>query len=197
MSSCNLFIFWQMSKGTTSYRIKDESALYFLTCATVEWIDVFTKLKYKEVFTESVNYCIENKGLNIRGWVLMSNHFHFIAHAEDGFALSGIIRDMKKHITKEILELLKSEQDSRSTWLLAEMKKAGTANSKKQTYQLWRNDNHPIQLYKAKTIIQKLNYIHFNPVEDGIVDYPEEYTYSSAKDYKGLKGLIKVESIYG
>jgi hypothetical protein len=77
------------------------------------------------------------------------------------------------------------------------MKKAGTANSKKQTYQLWRNDNHPIQLYKAKTIIQKLNYIHFNPVEDGIVDYPEEYTYSSAKDYKGLKGLIKVESIYG
>jgi hypothetical protein len=39
-----------MSKGTTSYRIKDESALYFLTCATVEWIGVFTKLKIQRSF---------------------------------------------------------------------------------------------------------------------------------------------------
>ena len=186
-----------MSKGTTSYRIKDESALYFLTCATVEWMDVFTKRKYKEVFTESVNYCIENKGLVIRGWVLMTNHFHFIAHAEDGFELSGIIRDMKKHISKEVIKMLETEPDGRSKWLLEEMKKAGAANSKKQTYQLWRNDNHPIELYKAKTIIQKLNYIHFNPVEEGIVDYPEEYAYSSARDYKGSRGLIQVESIYG
>ena len=185
-----------MSKGTTSYRIKDENALYFLTCATVEWIDVFTKRKYKEVFTHSVNYCIENKGLIVHGWVLMSNHFHFIARAEDGFKLSGILRDMKKHITKEIVEMVKSEPESRSDWLLDEMKKAGASNSKKQTYQLWRNDNHPIHLFKAQIIEQKLNYIHFNPVEEGIVDYPEEYSYSSAKDYKGMKGLLKVESIY-
>lgn len=52
-----------MSKGTTSYRIKDENALCFLTCATVEWIDVFSKRKYKEVFTDSLNYCIQEKGL--------------------------------------------------------------------------------------------------------------------------------------
>lgn len=39
---------------------------------------------------------------------------------------------------------------------------------------------------------QKLDYIHNNPVETGIVDKPEDYLYSSARDYNGLKGLINI-----
>jgi REP element-mobilizing transposase RayT len=186
-----------MSKGTTSYRIKDENALYFLTCATVEWIDVFTKRKYKEVFIESLNFCVEHKGLVVYGWVLMSNHFHVIARARDGFKLSNILRDMKKHIAKEVIQLIKQEPESRSSWLLDEMKKAGDINRKKQMYQLWRNDNHPIELYNSQIISQKLKYIHYNPVEEGIVEYPEEYVYSSAKDYSEMKGLVKIKPIYG
>jgi REP element-mobilizing transposase RayT len=186
-----------MSKGTTSYRIKDENALYFLTCATVEWIDVFTRQKCKNIFSESVNYCVANKGLIVYGWVLMSNHFHFIARAKEGYKLSGIFRDMKKHITKSIVKLIKEEPESKGQWLLNEMKKAGKVNSKKQTYQLWRNDNHPIYLFSKKVILQKLNYIHNNPVKKGIVEYPEKYSYSSAMDYSGKKGIIKVESIFG
>jgi len=69
---------------------------------------------------------------------------------------------------------------------------AGKKNSKKQTYQLWRNDNHPIELYKPETTKQKLNYIHNNPVEAGIVERPEEYIYSSAKNYAGELGILKL-----
>jgi putative transposase len=182
-----------VGKGTTSYRIKDENGLYFLTCATVEWIDVFTKPRYKNIFTDSVNYCIENKGLTVFGWVLMTNHFHMIAKAQEGYKLSGILRDMKKHITKQILSMLKEESDSRKEWILKEMRAAGERNSKEQKYQLWRNDNHPIQLLKSKTIEQKLNYIHANPVKEGIVSKPEDYIYCSAQDYIGLEGRINIE----
>ncbi len=38
----------------------------------------------------------------------------------------------------------------------------------------------------------KLNYIHNNPVKEGIVEIAEYYLYSSAKDYTGLKGLINI-----
>jgi len=37
---------------------------------------------------------------------------------------------------------------------------------------------------------QKLDYIHFNPVEGGLVLSPEEYLYSSAKNYYGLKDYL-------
>lgn len=39
-------------------------------------------------------------------------------------------------------------------------------------------------------IDEKLNYVHFNPVEEGIVFRPEDYLYSSALDYAGEKGLL-------
>ena len=44
------------------YKFKDQSANYFITFSTVYWIDVFTRLLYKDILVESINYCIENKG---------------------------------------------------------------------------------------------------------------------------------------
>ena len=70
------------------------------------------------------------------------------------------------------------------------MKTAALKNSKKQEYQLWRNDNHPIELYNTEVINQKIDYIHHNPVESGIVMHPEDYIYSSARNYASLDGLL-------
>ncbi|MCG8310705.1 MAG: hypothetical protein MI975_25170 [Cytophagales bacterium] len=39
---------------------------------------------------------------------------------------------------------------------------------------------------------QKLEYIHNNLAQEGIVDNPADYLYSSARNYEGLEGLIKV-----
>lgn len=49
-----------------------------------------------------------------------------------------------------------------------------------------------MELYSPAFIVQKMNYIHYNPVEAGIVDKPEEYLYSSAKDYVNARkcGLL-------
>jgi len=40
---------------------------------------------------------------------------------------------------------------------------------------------------------QKLNYIHENPVVAGIVEQAEHYLYSSARDYCGYPGLLKIK----
>ncbi len=171
-----------MSKGTTSYRIKNEEGLYYLTFATVEWIDVFTRKRYKDIVVNSLQYCQQEKGLELYSWVLMSNHMHMIVRAKKGHKLSGIIRDFKKYTSKQIIKSIQDTSESRKSWLLSEMLKAGELNSKKQTYQLWRNDNHPIELYSNELINQKTDYIHNNPVAEGIVEKAEDYLYSSAND---------------
>ena len=58
-------------------------------------------------------------------------------------------------------------------------------------YQFWRHDNKPIELWSNGVIREKINYIHQNPVESGLVYKAEEYVYSSAKDYAGEQGLLK------
>ena len=50
-------------------------------------------------------------------------------------------------------------------------------------------------LAKEKWVEVKLEYIHNNPVDAGIVEKAEEYIYSSARDYYYGKqcGLMKIE----
>ena len=64
-----------------------------------------------------------------------------------------------------------------------------------RTFQFWQRDCVVKECWGEDFFEQKLDYIHNNPVIAGIVDYPENYIYSSACDYNGIKGLVKLELI--
>jgi putative transposase len=85
-----------------------------------------------------------------------------------------------------------NQEESRREWLLNAFKKAGAANSNNTKNQFWQQNNHPIELWSNLVIKQKIDYIHNNPVEAGLVDRPQDYLHSSARDYCDIKGLVKV-----
>jgi len=65
--------------------------------------------------------------------------------------------------------------------------------SQNTRYQFWQQDSHPIELSTNEMIQQRLDYIHNNPVKQGIVLSPEDYLYSSALNYAGFpEKLIEV-----
>ncbi len=64
-----------------NYFINDQNSVYFLTFTIVDWVDVFTRKEYKFVIADSLNYCIEHKGLEVFAWRLMSNHLHLVCRA--------------------------------------------------------------------------------------------------------------------
>ena len=170
------------------YKILDQEGMYFLTMTVVDWIDVFTREKYKKIITESLTYCQKEKGLIVFAYVIMSNHIHLIAMAKQGYNLTAIIRDFKVFTAKKIMRELHSSSESRKDWILLLLKAhAQNKNLKKQTSQFWQQGNHPIELYSNPVINQKLEYIHLNPVRAGWVELPEHYLYSSAKNY--IKGI--------
>ncbi len=181
------------TKGTTSYRIGDQNALHYITIATVNWIDLFTRLRNKNILIESLQYCRKNKGLELYGYCIMTNHIHLICRAKEGFQLSDILRDFKRHTAKHLLDSIKDEPESRREWILAILEEAGSKNKKNKKYQIWRQDNHPIELYANEVIDQKLNYIHNNPVEEGIVAHPEDYLFSSARNYANMETLFEID----
>jgi len=43
---------------------------------------------------------------------------------------------------------------------------------------------------------EKIEYTHYNPIKRGFVEEDWHWKYSSARDYKGLEGLIEVEKFY-
>ena len=156
---------------------------------------VFTRKEYRDILLDSLRFCQERKGLLAHGWCVMSNHMHLLASSKI-FDLSGTLREFKKFTSRKIIEtIINNEHESRKEWMLEIFKRAGKGNSRNRDY--WRQDNQPKECYSPEFTIQKLNYIHNNPVEAGIVDRSEEYLYSSERDYhhKNNCGLLKIDFI--
>ena len=123
----------------------------------------------------------------------MSNHIHLIASAKEGYKLSDILRDHKKHTSKNIIKEIKENPDeSRKNWMLWLFASHGERNPNNKEYQFWQQDNHPVELDTSEMMDQRLEYLHSNPVKAGIVNAAEDYIYSSAIDYVDGKGLLEV-----
>lgn len=165
--------------------------LYFITTTVIDWIDIFTRPKYKHIIIQSLEYCQKNKGLKIYAWVLMSNHLHAIVSTDSEHSISDIFRDFKKYTSKQIIsELMVDLEESRKIWILERFRLAGLYNNKIREYRVWQDGFFPEYIATQSFFRQKINYIHNNPVNQEIVSSPEDYMYSSAVDYAGGKGLL-------
>jgi putative transposase len=167
--------------------------IYYLTLTVVDWVDVFTRPIYRHIIIDSLAYCQREKGLILHAWVLMSNHIHLIASAKEGHNVSDFLRDFKKYTNKKIIEAIKEAPESRRNWMLNRFEYAGRKDNKIKDYKFWQEGNEAKELVTTEFMLQKLNYIHENPVRAELVDKAIDYRYSSAIDYAGGKGILTVD----
>jgi putative transposase len=168
-----------------------------ITLNVVECIDIFIRPVYKQVIVESLNYFIDKKGLTVYAWCLMTNHLNLMVQANEGYELSSLINDLKRFTSRLILEDIAVEPDSRRRWMQEKFQHANDQLRLVGSIQVWQQDVHPvpIDLHNKNMVRSQLDHIHRNPVRDRIVLLPEDYLYSSASDYAGIKGLVKVQLI--
>ncbi len=177
-----------------AFQIHKQDAAYFLTLTAVEWADAFIRREHKQIICDSLNYCVDHKGLEIFAYVIMSSHMHIIARAKNG-NLSDIIRDFKKFTSTMLVKDLRSVTESRREWMLDLFKAGGKKQKKKSAMQVWQYNNHAMEVFSPKFTLSKILYIHNNPVEAGIVGRAEDYLFSSAQDYSGQQGPVKISVI--
>jgi len=172
------------------YKFNDNNQLYFVTFTVTHWVDLFIRNEYKEIVLNSIRYCQQNKDLEVYGWCMMTSHIHMIVGSK-GNSLSDIMRDLKRHSSEMLhIAIAKNAKESRREWLLKMFRNEGESNNNK--FQLWQPESHPVALVTAKIAHQKLEYIHYNPVEAGFVKHTNAWLYSSAVDYNGGKGLLDI-----
>jgi len=183
--------------ASTQYFIRNPEETYFLTMTVVDWVDVFTRDAYKCIVVDSLRFCQENKGLILYGWCLMSNHLHLLAAAQPNFDLSDIVRDFKKFTSKKIVRTMQEIPESRREWMLHRFSFAGKYRSNIENFKFWQDGNRAKACVTPEFAHQKLAYLHDNPVRARIVETPEDYLHSSARNYAGKAGLLEVMPLFG
>ncbi len=189
------YSFYYLGSMAYTCSISDGSAMHFITCTVVNWVDVFTRKMYTDIIEDSLNYCIKNKGLIVYGYVIMSNHVHLLLQAKHN-NLSDVLRDFKKFTSQHITHAIETnDKESRKRWLLWLLTNEKAADGKPASFRFWQPDNHAEICFGLPFMWQKPSYIHNNPVQAGIVDKEEEYKNSSAADYFHGKqtGSVKID----
>src|SRR3989344_1633354 len=126
------------------YKFRKPEAAYFISFATVKWIDLFTDEIYLSILADSVTYCRKHKGMELYSYVFMRNHVHLLFRSLENNP-SGLIRDFKGFTSRKLIQAIQNNPDeSRKEYLLKQFKEAGLQRSNVKNYQLWQQDNQQI-----------------------------------------------------
>jgi putative transposase len=159
------------------YRAHESHATYFVTATIVAWLPVFTTAARCDILIEALEYCRVHKDLKIYAWVILDNHFHAILTAPN---LPRVLADFKRHTAQRILDQLEKEG---CDWLLNQFKYFRAKHKAESRHQVWQEGSHPQEIDSDEMMLQKLDYIHDNPVKRGSVTGPEHWRYSSAHEW--------------
>jgi putative transposase len=172
-----------------AYKARDDSKAYFITFTIVHWIELFSNEDFARIIIDSIRFCQQNKGLELYAYCIMPSHVHLIGRSKDR-KINEVIRDIKKFTSVQIIKLIK--ESNVFVKYLPVFYCESARRKRNEKYKVWQDGYHPIEMFSKRIFVQKLNYIHNNPVEAGIVNKPVEYKFSSAQNYAGLEGVLDV-----
>jgi REP element-mobilizing transposase RayT len=150
---------------------------YYLTLTVQRWYYLFDRHNRWQILADSIRYCQDNKGLKLNGYVFMLNHIHLIVTSPD---VAGFLRDFKRFTSKKLKENLEATEP---TVLRLFVDAEGS-------YAFWMETNAPKKIENPDFYVQKLNYVHENPVRKNYVAHPEHWVWSSANPDSALQVVI-------
>jgi REP element-mobilizing transposase RayT len=150
----------------------------FFTATNLNWLPVLQNDVHKQILLEALQHRVQNQQLIINAFVIMPNHFHAIWRICDGINKADFMRDFMKFTARSILKFMFMNDDP-----LLKSLQIKAADRKQQ---VWERNSLSIDLYSGHVFLQKLNYIHDNPIQPkwNLSKNPEDYFYSSARFYE-------------
>ncbi len=147
----------------------------FYTATILEWKPLLKPDKFKDIVINSLKFIIQDSRLLLYAFVIMNNHLHFIWQVSDAYKPHEVQQSFMKYTAQIILKELRNNHSKVLTLF--------KVNSKDRKHQIWERNPLSVSLFNRKVFLQKLLYIHNNPVREGLCILPEEYKYSSDSFY--------------
>jgi putative transposase len=152
---------------------RDDPALY-ITSVTKNRLPVFRTDSFKLIACNALNEARTSGKFSIYAYVIMPDHFHMITDFSlkpsktlqyiNGIVSRRVIDHLKEHSHNSSLQKLKRESGQRG-----------------HRYSLWDHHSNLLSIFSEDMLIQKVNYIHQNPVRAGLVERAEDYRWSSVR----------------
>ena len=171
-------------------KIRIDGSAYYVTIIAYGRLALFTRPLFVIPLIDSLNFYRYQHQCKLIGYVIMPDHAHMILWPQKESSISDFMRDFKRFTSGRISRqaLLEGKTD----WVKA-FEQAGIDTSRAEQ-KVWQDDFWEEVVFIKQFLQQKLNYIHMNPVRAGLVDEPQDYPYSSYRNYElADQALIEVD----
>lgn len=149
-------------------RYQFDRQLHFITFSCDQRRPYLKSKASKRVFEEALERMRIRYEFYVFGYVVMPEHVHLLVSEPADFQLATALCALKLSVSKL---------------------------SKERPF--WLARYYDFNVYSERKRIEKLRYIHRNPIHRGLVDKPEDWEWSSFRHYMtGERGVVEIESFW-
>ena len=160
------------------FQISRDNPAYYLTSVAHNRLPIFQTDAIKQIVCEAFDEARRSAGIMIFAYVIMLDHTHLLT--DSARAMKDVLRFMNGISAKRIIDHLKTNDHESS---LAKLRIQERENRHKHS--VYEHHPNALRITGEDAFMQKVNYIHLNPVRAGLVEHPDEYLYSSARQWHG------------
>jgi putative transposase len=155
---------------------RDTPALY-VTAVAKDRLPIFRTDTIKVITCKAMDEARKSGGFAIYSYVLMPDHFHAIT--DSPLKPSKIIQYINGIISRRVIDHLKEHGHN------ASLQKLGReSGARGHRYSVWDHHSNAFPIFSEEMLMQKVNYIHQNPVRAGLVERADDYRWSSVRIWK-------------
>jgi REP element-mobilizing transposase RayT len=132
----------------------------------------------KQIVAEAFDEARRSGGFMIFAYVIMHDHSHVLT--DNAREMKDVLRYVNGISARRVIEYLKSNGFESS---LAKLRIQERENRHKHS--VYEHHPNAIRITGEESFMQKVSYIHLNPVRDELADHPDGYLFSSSRLWHG------------
>ncbi len=156
------------------FQISRDSQALFITLNTKNRLHVFRKDEIKKVLCQAIDEARQSAGFLLFAYAIMIDHLHVIT--DQPKPISEVLRVLKGITARRVIDYLRERNYSASLTKLQH-----EVRDRNYRYSLWQAEKNVYPIFSEGLFMQKVNYIHNNPVQAEMVDRAIDYRWSSAR----------------
>ena len=161
--------------------------LHFITFSSYRRMGLLSSARARNVFVQILDELRGRYGFSLVGYVVMPEHVHLLIGQPAKGTPSTVMQVLKQRVSRRL---------RRKRRLRVGQLELGFDGGEELPARFWQRRFFDFNVWSLKKRVEKLEYMHMNPVKRGLVAHPKDWQWSSFSFYSNMKlGLIRIDPV--
>jgi len=166
-------------------RYYGQGHLHFITFSCYRRLPLLRSVRARNVFVTELGKARDEMGFLLIGYVVMPDHVHMLMSEPKQGTPSAVLQKLKLRVARKLRKRRKPVSAGQLELPLAETREPLPA--------FWQARFHDFNVYSHRKRLEKLKYMHANPVKRGLVSHPKDWPWSSwGAHSRGEQKLVRI-----